>query len=301
MRREIPKAQYEGVLQLGETSLEVAVLDNDVRVIKQTDVFRALGRPARGNARGEIDEIKIPPFMDAKNLQVYINEEIKVLIKRVEYEDINGKQQQGYDCQLLPMVCELYLQARTDRLLTKNQEDTAQKAELLVRSLARVGIIALVDEATGYQYKREKDELQRILKAYISEELLPWQKRFPDIFYRELFRLNRWDFTVKGIKQRPGVIGKWTNKLIYEQLPDGVLQVLKSKTPKSSKGNKTARYHQSLTLDTGNPHLEAQIQQIITIFQIPDTMDEMWSHFEKLLDRKAGQLQLPFVNDRGRN
>mgnify|MGYP003561277120 CR=1 FL=1 len=52
-----------------------------------------------------------------------------------------------------------------------------------MRAFARVGITALVDEATGYQYERENDELQKILKAYISEELLPWQKRFPDIFY----------------------------------------------------------------------------------------------------------------------
>ena len=70
-----------------------------------------------------------------------------------------------------------------------------------MRAFARVGITALVDEATGYQYEREHDELQKILKAYISEELLPWQKRFPDIFYKELFRLNGWNYTVNGIKK----------------------------------------------------------------------------------------------------
>lgn len=70
-----------------------------------------------------------------------------------------------------------------------------------MRVFARVGITALVDEATGYQYDREKNELQKILKAYIAEDLLPWQKRFPDIYYKELFRLNGWDFTVNGIKK----------------------------------------------------------------------------------------------------
>ena len=72
-----------------------------------------------------------------------------------------------------------------------------------MRSFARVGIIALIDEATGYQHEREQDELQKLLKAYIAEELLPWQKRFPDVFYQELFRLNGWDYTVRGIKRRP--------------------------------------------------------------------------------------------------
>ena len=79
----------------------------------------------------------------------------------------------------------------------------ADQCELLIRSFAKIGIIALVDEATGYQYTREKNELQKILKAYISPELLPWQSRFPPIFYTELFRLNGWDYTVSGIKKRP--------------------------------------------------------------------------------------------------
>jgi hypothetical protein len=41
-----------------------------------------------------------------------------------------------------------------------------------------LGITALVDEATGYQYDRERDELQKILSKYISNELLAWQKTF---------------------------------------------------------------------------------------------------------------------------
>ena len=107
----------------------------------------------------------------------------------------------------------------------------AERSKQLVRGFATIGIIALIDEATGYQYTREKDELQKILKAYISAELLPWQKRFPDVFYKELFRLNGWNFTIQDIKKRPGVIGTWTNRLIYEQLPKGVLEELKAKVP----------------------------------------------------------------------
>src|SRR5690606_3388984 len=185
-------------------------------------------------------------------------------------------------------------------VLKANQRLYADHAEIVIRAVAKVGIIALVDEVTGYQYQREKDELQKILGAYISEELLPWQKTFPDIFYKELFRLNGWDFTVNGIKRRPGVIGTWTNKLVYEQLPDGVLHELKSKTPKSQSGKYTARFFQSLTPDTGNPHLTSQIQQIVTLFQLSDNMKHMWSQFTKLKLRQSGQLEIPFgFNDEG--
>jgi hypothetical protein len=56
----------------------------------------------------------------------------------------------------------------------------------LLRAFARVGIVALVDEATGFQDIRARDDLHKILEAYIAKELLPWTKRFPNEFYKEI-------------------------------------------------------------------------------------------------------------------
>ena len=170
----------------------------------------------------------------------------------------------------------------------------ARASEVLLMSLANVGITALVDEATGYQYDREKDALQVILKAYIADELIKWQKMFPDTFYYEIFRLKKWDFTVSGIKKRPGVIGRWTNELIYQQLPKGVLEELKAKTPKSGEGNYTARFFQSLTPDIGHPALTAQIYKVIGLMNISNTWDEFKSHFNKMIDRANGQMEIDF-------
>ena len=275
----ILKSLADGILKIGDTELDVSVLDNGDRVITHSAVFRALGREPRGNSR--IDQI--PAFMDAKNLQSLISSDLQCLIKRVPYLDKNGKEKEGYKADILPLVADLYLKARDKEVLTANQHDTAKKAEMLIRSLARVGITALVDEATGYQYERERDELQKILKAYISEELLKWEKRFPDDFYKEIFRLNGWDFTVSGIKKRPGVIGKWTNTLIYNELPAGVLQELKENTPKH------ARYHQRLTPDIGQPNLMAQIYKVIGIMQSSDNMQEMWERFKKIKAREQDE------------
>ena len=203
----------------------------------------------------------------------------------------------GYEATVLADLCDAFLEARKHIKLSARQTIIAEQCEILMRAFARVGIIALVDEATGYQYEREKDELQQILKAYISEELLIWQKRFPDTFYKELFRLNGWDFTVSGIKKRPSVIGKWTNSLVYEQLPKGVLEELRTATPKSDSGNYTARFHQSLTYDIGHPHLQNQISTIITLFRLSDNMRHMWQQFNKLNTRKSGQLEFNFDDD----
>ncbi len=291
---KVLKATHDGVLNIDGTELNVAVLEDGTRVITHSAVFRALGREARGNAR----LIGIPAFMDAKNLQPLVRGDLLAKINKIEYLSINDKITSGYDATILPLVCDLYLKARESGIIKqKSQLETAQKAEILVRSLAKIGITALVDEATGYQDEREKDELQKILKAYISEELLPWQKKFPDEFYRELFRLNGWEYNLHGIKKRPGVIGTWTNKLIYDELPPTVTEELKNKVPVSSGGNKTVRMHQFLTEDIGDPHLKSQLDQILTLFRLSDNMEGMWHNFEKLKDRKRGQFELPFQFD----
>jgi len=287
---EVLKATHEGLLELGNTTLDVAVLNNGQRVITQAGVFQALDRPKRGNSR----VIGIPTFMDAKNLQPLISSDLSAVINKIEYIGLNGKTQLGFDANILPLVSDLYLKAReTGVIKSQAQLDTAQKAEILVRSLAKVGVTALVDEATGYQYDREKLELQKIFKAYISEELLKWQKMFPDDFYIEIFRLNGWNFDVQSIKKRPGVVGKWTNKLIYERLPDGVLQELKSKTPKSKNGNYSARFFQSLTPDIGHPELSAQIYKVLGIMRISENWNDFMNKFNVMTSREDGQVELP--------
>lgn len=279
MAEKTLKSLADGILKIGDVELDVSVLEDGARVIGHNAVFRALGREPRGNSRQD----QTPAFMDAKNLQSLISSDLKAMIKRVVYLDRNGKEKEGFNADILPLVADLYLKARDANVLVATQIDTAKKAEMLIRSLARVGITALVDEATGYQYERERDELQKILKAYISEELLKWEKRFPDDFYKEIFRLNGWDFTVNGIKKRPSVIGRWTNTLIYNELPEGVLQELKENTPKH------ARYHQRLTPDIGQPNLTAQIYKVIGIMQSSDNMQEMWERFKKIKAREQDE------------
>jgi hypothetical protein len=80
----------------------------------------------------------------------------------------------GYRAELLPKVCDLFLEARQLDMLTVQQAEIAEKCEMLVRALAKVGIVALVDEATGYQQDGDRDELHRLLSVYLSEEKLAW-------------------------------------------------------------------------------------------------------------------------------
>lgn len=288
----------DGKLELGGLSIPCYVIEDGTRVLSSRAMQVALKAVDISEEGNQTAGNRLNRYLNQKSLEPFIYKDKNVgHFKPIEC--YLGKQKiSGYEATVLADICDAFLEARKSIKLSPRQEIIAAQCEILIRSFAKVGIIALVDEATGYQYAREKDELQKILKYYISEELLPWQKKFPDIFYKELFRLNRWDYTVRGINKRPGIIGKWTRVLIYEQLPSGVLEELERNVPISKQGNKTAKLHQFLTEDIGNPHLASQINKIVTLFQLSDNMEHMWQQFNKLRFRQKGQLELPFIFDK---
>src|SRR5207253_5846641 len=118
-----------------------------------------------------------------------------------------------------------------------------EACDMLMRGLARVGIVALVDEATGYQEIRDRQALQLILDRFLRKELAAWAKRFPDEFYQQIFRLRRW--TWKGMSvNRPQVVAYYTKDFIYSRLAPGILKELEDRTPKDEKGVRKAKMHQ---------------------------------------------------------
>src|SRR5262249_53245705 len=102
----------------------------------------------------------------------------------------------GYEATVLADLCDAVLAARKAGALHYQQEHIAEQCEILVRGFARVGIVALVHEATGYQDSRAKDALAKILEAFIAKELRKWVSTFPIDYYKELFRLRGWTFPV---------------------------------------------------------------------------------------------------------
>ena len=294
---EMLKATHEGELVLGDKKLSCAVLNDNTRILSATAVFKAFDRPRKGKSSENYRVDQMPSFINANNLQQFVNQQLIEWTRPIPYLDLKGVVKYGYNARILRGLCKVYIDARNADALLKSQERFATISEAILYALSDLGITALVDEATGYQHEREKDELQKLLQAFISEDILPWQKTFPDIFYKELFRLNGWDYTINGIKKRPGIIGKWTNTLIYDRLPNGVLDELKKRTPKSKSGNRTARFHQLLTEDIGEPNLAAQINQIITIFRLSDNMEQMWDNFNKLKKSQDEIVSAPYEFD----
>lgn len=289
--RKWVQATHAGTLVVGDVELEVAVLEDGTRVINQKTIMGALGRSLT-TGRHSRSEGR-PPFVAAANLVPYFPETLPDMFQPIEFR-IPGQtvSSTGFRAEILPLVCETYLAADDDGALLESQMNAAEAAGLLVRGLARVGIIALVDEATGYQDVRARDELAAILNAYIAPELRPWTKQFPDEFFREIYRIQGWDFK-PGTSRRSPYVGKLINKYIYEQLPPGVLDELRSLNPVTPQGYRRHKHHQYLTAETGNTHLDRQISTVTTLLRISDDKQ----HFEELFDRAfpPAQPKLPFV------
>ena len=296
MSVEILKTTHEGILKIGDKQLEVAVLENGQRIIKQASVFKALDRPPRGNAR----VIGIPVFMDAKNLQPHIDADLKAVINKVDYIDLKGKKQQGFDANILPLVSELYLKARDAGDITQsNQLTTAKQAEILMRALARVGITALVDEATGYQDVRMKDALNELLNKILLEEAKKYIVTYPLELYKQWFRLNNWEWKPENAQKKPGIIGKWTNELIYDRLAPGLLKELRRKNPKNEKGYRDHKHFQFLTDEIGEPRLREFFGGLIALARASTN----WRKYYSMVNRayppfdKTIEMDFPDTDD----
>ena len=283
---EAGKTDYTGILRIGDREIACAVLPDGRRVLSRTTVLRAMGRTGKAKGGRQYDE-ELPVFLTAENLQPYITQELRDLAQPIAYKN----QSIGYRAELLPKICLVFIDALEAGALKKNQLPIAEACKILYRGLADVGIIALVDEATGYQADRDRDELARILAAYINPELLEWQKRFPPEFYKELFRVWGWKYDAANVK-RPQYVGKLTNKLVYEQLPPGVLDELRHKNPPNERGNRLHRHHQFLSPDIGEPHLQRQLVAIQTLLRAARDKDEFMRLFRAAFPQQGEQIEL---------
>ncbi|MGO9021828.1 MAG: P63C domain-containing protein [Syntrophobacteraceae bacterium] len=216
--------------------------------------------------------------MAAGSLKPFISQELLESTRPIRFRNSKGIKAFGYSAELLPKVCQVYLEARDAGALQANQLSIAVKCEILVRGLAQTGIIALVDEATGYQKVRDRDELQRFLALYLSEERLKWAKMFPDEYYRQLFRLQGWQYSPLSVK-RPKLVGVLTNRLVYEKLPDHVLDELRRLNPVKNKKTwrREATFFQHLSADIGQEDLRAHLLQLIAVMRASAN----WANFKR--------------------
>jgi len=187
---------------------------------------------------------------------------------------------------MLVHLCEAILKAR-DIGIPDRYHRMAVQADIIIRGLAVTGIVALVDEATGYQRDRARDALARIFEAFVSKEIQKWIRRFPPEFYEHLFRLR--GVPMSEGQRRPGYFGHLTNDLVYKRLAPGILDELQRVNPVDpDKKSRKTTHHQRLTSDIGINALNSHMGAVTALMQL--TPDGRYEDFVAMLDKVKPRL-----------
>jgi len=282
-------ATHQGEIVVGSLKIPCAVLDNRERVVSIRGIATALETKGGGaywkQKKENPDQEMLPEFISAKNIEKYAKDSLPELLSgTVTYKATSGQESEGIRADIIPKICDIWVRALSDGVLTEKQKKTAKQAHILLSAFATVGISALIDEATGFQ--KEKDEYQKILLRYIATELQPWLKKFGDDYYLQIYRLKGWDWNRFFVdrKNHPWAVANITNRIVYEKLPDGVLDALTDLEPKNTSGNRTNRLHQHLSPDEGQVHLLKHLGAIVNIMERYE--DRQWDEALHEIDRR---------------
>jgi hypothetical protein len=281
-------------LRIGEVEIPCYVLADGTRVLAQRGLQGGIGLSLGGGKSGarriaELMESLSEKGINVRGLTARANSPIRFIPPH------GGNPADGYEATILPDLCAVLIDAHQQGKLGAARAHLAERAALLQHGFATLGIIALVDEATGYQDIRPRDALARILEKFVAKELRPWVKTFPAEFYKQIFRMNGWEYAENC--GRPGIVGHWTNNIVYKRLAPGVLEELRRLTPRTQSGEFKQKLFQRLTEDFGHPKLREHLTGVIMLMKYsPD-----WRTFMDRLDREYPQwgetLLLPFPDD----
>lgn len=285
-KRTVPVATHWGELEVAEDArLPCYVLETGERVFSLKGVVQGLIGTDGGQLAEYLKVKSLKPFLP-QDLTPAENDEIPAL--RLFDTGAGGiaKHAYGLPVEKLVELCAAYSAAADESDLTERQKQIAVTANKFLRATAKVGIIALVDEATGYQYEREEQALQLKLKLFLAEEMRPWEKTFPDDLWKEFGRLTHW---TGSIHSRPKYWGKLVNELVYGYLDRDVMEWLKNNAPKPRGGQS---YHQWLSSQYGLKRLVEHLWMLIGMASTCTSMQELRDRMAERFGRQPVQLRL---------
>jgi hypothetical protein len=279
-------ADYVGKIKIGNVEISCAVLSNEKRVFFQREILGAL----TGHRKGNMER-----YLSAENLRLYVPK--KYAGKRWDENILKFKYKSkiafGYEATDLIDICNMYVQARNDGVLHKSQEHLAKQADIIVNAFAKTGVIAVIDEATGYQKQRNKDTLRLLVEGYIIEEARQWMKEFSDEFFVELDRIYKNPKTTP--QGRPKYYGKFINTYVYQPIENGlILEKLNELNPTDEKGARKKRLHQFLNEDLGIKVLRDRISKVTAILQVSPSSRRFKDNFKRM---EGKQPSFDFIDD----
>lgn len=289
----IVNATHKGFMHVGGINLECYVLEDGRRVFNKKGMAKAIGLKSEGGNA----------FLKTMNRKGVGSEVSKKLRDKIEspilFNYLRRDPGHAYEADVLVEVCKAIIDAGDAGKLTETQESLYIQAKALLHAFGKVGVVALIDEATGYQKERSPDALRLLVQQYLEEEKREWQKEFPDEYYKELNRIygsNPTAIRKSGavVLNKPQHFAKFTRSYVYEPLENGaVLAELDKVNPKiGANGNRQNRLHQHMSQDYGIKKLRIQVREVLTLLKVSDSIAEFRKLFRKRFPRKGDQLDL---------
>lgn len=291
---DIKRAIYgspEKLLKIGDVEVECYVLEDGTRVLSGRGMQQAIGLGGEAKTHGA----KLRSFLSLESIKPFVNDDLAMALEnpvRFMRPGRGGVPAIANEATLLIDVCEAIIRAKDAKGFRKVWLPLVHKAQIITLSFAKAGIIAAVDEVTGYQEVRERDAIQKIIDKYLTDYARKWSKVFPDSFWEKLLRVKGYESYI-GLK-RPSFVGHWVNDIVYDRIAPGIRQKLKELNPRTESGNRRYKNTQFMTLDHGIPELKEHLSKTQVLMDAASSSKE----FDRLLNRslpKFGDtLELPF-------
>jgi hypothetical protein len=270
-------------LKIGTLKIPCYVLEDETRVFSEEGMQGALrlNKNYGSLAKGLLVHKNIYPYMYRRGVVQVLSRPLRFILP-----ESGERCCLGYEAGLLVEICNAVLDAKEAGLLRKDQIVMAKRCEMIAGVISKVGIISLVDEATGYQEMRCRLALKEILAKYMSRELLTWTLRFPDDFYRELFRLKNWQWRTIPL-MRPRSLGRLMHDIVYERLSPVVLEELKRKTPRRERVPQS--YPNRTTIDVGHPALNNHLYAVTALMRASVSWDVFRRAVQRAFPKQGNQ------------
>lgn len=275
----LPRSVARGTLASipGWPEIECHVLDDERRVLSARGMVAALNGVGSKNAHSDRSVVRILGENSGFELG-----------PRIRFAIPGAPPGFGYPAELLPRLCGAITDRALEGKLHHKQQHIAAQARRIEKALAGVAIVALVDEATGYQTRRAPDALSRLFADYLLPEPGEWSRAIPEDLYVNLARLYRHAYTA-GQARRPLFFRSWTWQFVYGFLPGDVRSELQRRNPAPHAGG--AKHHQHLT-PRAREVLAAHLIRLTTVVRQSGSVDDFHMRFGA--EFRGGPLQLSF-------
>jgi hypothetical protein len=248
MNTSILTASHYGVVHFGDLECEAVVLKGGERGYVRRQLAKLLGFH-EGHKGGRF----------ARFLTDFAPNSLSELEKTREPILLpSGRQTQFFPAGIIADLASAVVNAALTGTLHKARKGIVPNCMKIMHALATTGEVALIDEATGYQFHRAPDALQDLIAKLLRQSSGSWERRFHADYYRAIYRLFGWKY--QGHAQNPPhVLGQITQRWVYGPvLPEELLDEIRSRKRISDK------HHQWLT-DKGLTRLEQQIHSVTAI------------------------------------